>query len=84
MATSRLMTRSRGAEGGGKKRESPSPTASDDGIERPEIKLPKDVKNVFEGGGTGDAKKDAILATTSGGSTRLMRRSQSMRRNTLR
>lgn len=50
-----------GAESG-EKRESPSPTASDDGIERPEIKLPKDVKNVFEGGKTGDAEKDAILA----------------------
>ncbi|GAA3125692.1 hypothetical protein ACFQ0X_26855 [Streptomyces rectiviolaceus] len=50
-----------GAESG-EKRESPSPTASDDGIERPEIKLPKGVKNVFEGGKTGDAKKDAILA----------------------
>lgn len=51
-----------GAESGDKKRESPSPTASDDGIDRPEIKLPKDVKNVFEGGKTGDAKKDAVLA----------------------
>lgn len=51
-----------GAESGGEKRESPSPTASDDGIDRPEIKLPKDVKHVFEGGKTGDAKKDAILA----------------------
>lgn len=50
-----------GAESG-EKRESPSPTASDDGIERPEIKLPKDVKNVFEGGETGDPKKDAVLA----------------------
>ncbi|GAA1921569.1 lipoprotein [Streptomyces durmitorensis] len=50
-----------GAESG-EKRESPSPTASDDGIERPEIKLPKDVKDVFEGGKTGDAKKDAVLA----------------------
>ncbi|MFC8131267.1 hypothetical protein [Streptomyces sp. NPDC057302] len=50
-----------GAESG-EKRESPSPTASADGIERPKIKLPKDVKNVFDGGKTGDAKKDAILA----------------------
>ncbi|MFH8485399.1 hypothetical protein [Streptomyces longisporoflavus] len=48
--------------GTGDKRQSPTPTASDDGIERPEIKLPKDVRNVFEGGETGDAKKDAILA----------------------
>ncbi|MFF1696725.1 hypothetical protein ACFVXC_24460 [Streptomyces sp. NPDC058257] len=51
-----------GAGSGDEKRESPSPTASDDGIERPEIKLPKDVKDVFEGSKTGDAKKDAILA----------------------
>jgi hypothetical protein len=51
-----------GAETGDKKRESLSPSASDDGIERPEIKLPKDVKDVFEGGKTGDAKKDAVLA----------------------
>ena len=51
-----------GAGSGDEKRESPSPTASDDGIDRPEIKLPKGVKNVFEGGKTGDAKKDAVLA----------------------
>ncbi|MGW6061886.1 hypothetical protein [Streptomyces sp. NPDC055189] len=51
-----------GAGSGGEQRESPSPTPPDDGIERPEIKLPKGVKNVFEGGRTGDAKKDAILA----------------------
>lgn len=50
-----------GAESG-EKRESPSPTASDDGIDRPEMKLPKDVEQVFEGGKTGDATKDAILA----------------------
>ncbi|QCX76931.1 hypothetical protein C9F11_16350 [Streptomyces sp. YIM 121038] len=40
----------------------PSPKASADAIERPRIELPKDVENVFEGGRTGDAKKDAILA----------------------
>ncbi|MFD9071568.1 hypothetical protein [Streptomyces lasiicapitis] len=40
----------------------PSPSASQDKIERPEIKLPKGVKNVFEGGETGDSKKDAVLA----------------------
>ncbi|MEV2255354.1 hypothetical protein AB0I94_33115 [Streptomyces sp. NPDC050147] len=51
-----------GAESGGEKRESPSPTASDDGIDRPEIKLPKDVKHVFEGGSTGDKAKDSVLA----------------------
>ncbi|MFI6087469.1 hypothetical protein [Streptomyces sp. NPDC051218] len=51
-----------GAGSGDEKRESPSPRVSDDGIERPSIKLPKDVKHVFEGGKTGDPKKDAILA----------------------
>ncbi|MEV7062069.1 hypothetical protein AB0N97_04600 [Streptomyces collinus] len=40
----------------------PSASASSDGIERPEIKLPSDIENVFEGGQTGDAKKDAVLA----------------------
>ncbi|MGA4841599.1 hypothetical protein [Streptomyces sp. G45] len=40
----------------------PSPSASDDGIDRPEIRLPKDLKNVFEGRRTGDPKKDAVLA----------------------
>ncbi|ATL28841.1 hypothetical protein [Streptomyces formicae] len=49
------------SDSGGKK-ESPSPKASEDGIDRPEIKLPKDVDNVFEGGKTGDPKKDAVLA----------------------
>ncbi|WP_107410267.1 hypothetical protein [Streptomyces luteocolor] len=51
-----------GADSGGKKSESPSPKASADGIDRPTIELPKDVKNVFEGGKTGDPKKDAVLA----------------------
>ncbi|MEK8171309.1 hypothetical protein NKH77_23285 [Streptomyces sp. M19] len=41
---------------------SPSATPSDDGIDRPEITLPKDVHNVFEGGKTGDPQKDAVLA----------------------
>ncbi|MEU7584168.1 hypothetical protein AB0B50_42045 [Streptomyces sp. NPDC041068] len=51
-----------GADQGAEKKESPSPKASDDGIDRPEIKLPKDVDNVFEGAKTGDPKKDAVLA----------------------
>ncbi|MET8688294.1 hypothetical protein ABZV77_29210 [Streptomyces sp. NPDC004732] len=46
----------------GSKKESPSPKASEGGVDRPEIKLPKDVKNVFEGAKTGDPKKDAVLA----------------------
>ncbi|MFF8657695.1 hypothetical protein [Streptomyces huasconensis] len=51
-----------GADSGTQRDSSPSPKASEDGIDRPEIKLPKDVKNVFEGGRTGDPKKDAVLA----------------------
>ncbi|MFD9887382.1 hypothetical protein ACFWZT_38620 [Streptomyces alboflavus] len=47
---------------GNSETKSPSPKASKDAIERPEIKLPKGVKNVFEGGETGDPKKDAVLA----------------------
>ncbi|MDN0200843.1 hypothetical protein [Streptomyces sp. S.PNR 29] len=41
---------------------SPSPSTSGDGIDRPEIKLPGDMKNVFEDRKTGDPVKDAILA----------------------
>ncbi|GAA4302201.1 lipoprotein [Streptomyces venetus] len=40
----------------------PSASASADNIDRPEIKLPSDVENVFEGGSTGDPVKDAVLA----------------------
>ncbi|WP_328411696.1 hypothetical protein OG542_16570 [Streptomyces violaceus] len=40
----------------------PSASAPADDIDRPEIKLPADVKNVFEGGTTGDPAKDAVLA----------------------
>ncbi|MBM7171401.1 hypothetical protein JQK87_23940 [Streptomyces sp. G44] len=47
----------------GGERRTPSPkTSEDDGIDRPRIRLPKDVKNVFEGGVTGDPEKDAVLA----------------------
>ncbi|MGW5130262.1 hypothetical protein [Streptomyces sp. NPDC004135] len=41
---------------------SPSGPAPADGIDRPEIELPSDMKLVFEGRQTGDATKDAILA----------------------
>ncbi|GGV32663.1 hypothetical protein [Streptomyces spectabilis] len=51
-----------GAGNGSSESATPSPKASDDAIDRPQIKLPKGVKNVFEGGRTGDAKKDVILA----------------------
>ncbi|MGW0865429.1 hypothetical protein [Streptomyces sp. NPDC002611] len=40
----------------------PSASAPADDIDRPEIKLPADVENVFEGGTTGDPVKDAVLA----------------------
>ncbi|MEU6992382.1 hypothetical protein ABZ953_17195 [Streptomyces sp. NPDC046465] len=51
-----------GSGSGDKQSKSPSAGASDDGVARPEVKLPKGVKNVFEGGKTGDPKKDAVLA----------------------
>ncbi|WP_395575316.1 hypothetical protein [Streptomyces sp. BK79] len=51
-----------GADTGASASASPSPSASEDDIDRPEIKLPSDVKNVFEGGETGDPVKDAVLA----------------------
>ncbi|MFD4631850.1 hypothetical protein ACFVYR_27660 [Streptomyces sp. NPDC058284] len=51
-----------GADSGGRASEPPSAKAPDDGVDRPEIELPKGVKNVFEGGRTGDSKKDAVLA----------------------
>lgn len=40
----------------------PSPPAGAEDIERPAIRLPDGVKNVFEGRRTGDATKDAVLA----------------------
>jgi hypothetical protein len=40
----------------------PSASATGDDIERPQIKLPSDVRNVFEGGTTGDPVKDEVLA----------------------
>lgn len=46
---------------------SPSPTPIDDGIDRPKITLPGDVKNVFEDSQTGDPKKDAVLADNAHG-----------------
>ncbi|MET9718448.1 hypothetical protein ABZZ46_23895 [Streptomyces rochei] len=51
-----------GADTGASASASPSPSASEDGVDRPEIKLPSDVKNVFESGSTGDPVKDAVLA----------------------
>ncbi|MER5304344.1 hypothetical protein ABT039_33445 [Streptomyces lasiicapitis] len=43
--------------------EKASPSASaDERSDRPKVDMPKGVSNVFEGGATGDAKKDAVLA----------------------
>ncbi|MGI5197351.1 hypothetical protein ACQEVY_27600 [Streptomyces sp. CA-288835] len=47
--------------GGSTKSASPSASASDD-IERPDLSLPDDVKEVFEGWKTGDAVQDAVLS----------------------
>ncbi|MFI7394757.1 MULTISPECIES: hypothetical protein [Streptomyces] len=55
-----------GADTGDKASVSPSPSPSQTSAgSRPEITFPSDVKNVFEGGGTGDAKKDAVLKDSS-------------------
>ncbi|MGW7065759.1 hypothetical protein ACWGII_22295 [Streptomyces sp. NPDC054855] len=48
--------------GSGDEKSSPSPSTTKDAAGRPEIKLPGDMKTVFEGRETGDAAKDAILA----------------------
>ncbi|MFI6687570.1 hypothetical protein [Streptomyces sp. NPDC050485] len=50
-----------GAEEGGKPSSSASPVTSPD-AKRPDITLPNDVKDVFEGWQTGDPTKDAVLA----------------------
>ncbi|MFI9603141.1 hypothetical protein ACIHCX_25400 [Streptomyces sp. NPDC052043] len=41
---------------------SSSPSPSSGGVDRPDMKLPGDVKETFEGWKTGDAAKDAVLA----------------------
>ncbi|NDZ77596.1 hypothetical protein G3I19_03460 [Streptomyces sp. SID10853] len=46
----------------GKQSASPSASNAGDGIKRPKVVLPKGVSDVFEGGKTGDPKKDAVLA----------------------
>jgi hypothetical protein len=51
-----------GAGTGGTSSGSPSPSTSADGIDRPQIKLPSDMKLAFEDQRTGEATKDAILA----------------------
>ncbi|MFF1698277.1 hypothetical protein ACFVXC_32430 [Streptomyces sp. NPDC058257] len=47
-------------QGDAKKSASPS-TSAEDSADRPKVTLPKDDVLVFEGGKTGDAKKDAVL-----------------------
>ncbi|WP_369368978.1 hypothetical protein AB5L52_27090 [Streptomyces sp. CG4] len=53
-----------GADTGGSASASPSASASA-ATGRPEITFPSDAKNVFEGGKTGDATKDAVLADSA-------------------
>ncbi|MEO3844536.1 hypothetical protein [Streptomyces sp. B22F1] len=48
-------------QGAGKATESPSPTAEEAAADRPEIKLPKDLKITFSPEETGDPVKDAVL-----------------------
>ncbi|AGI90307.1 Lipoprotein [Streptomyces albidoflavus] len=54
-----------GADGGGGSSAAPEPGASPE-AERPAIKLPTDMKNVFEGGGTGDPVAEAVLRDSEG------------------
>ncbi|MCF3125334.1 hypothetical protein IPZ68_37425 [Streptomyces arenae] len=50
-----------GADSGSEAKKSPSPKASADGIDRPKVVVPGDVKLEFAPEKTGDAKADAIL-----------------------
>ncbi|MGW6269975.1 hypothetical protein [Streptomyces sp. NPDC055060] len=45
----------------------PSPSTTADAIPRPKIKLPRDVRNVFEGRRTGNETKNAVLADSERG-----------------
>ncbi|MGC0330219.1 hypothetical protein RKD23_003209 [Streptomyces sp. SAI-170] len=51
-----------GADTGTTASASPSASATTDGVDRPEVTLPKGVDNVFEGAETGDPAKDEVLA----------------------
>lgn len=73
-----LLTACGGDEGSGQKIDgvetseppttAPSPTASrTDSVQRPVITLPSDVKDVFDGGQTGDPGKDAVLRDNAEG-----------------
>ncbi len=57
-----------GAEQGDKSSPSPSGTPAGS-ADRPEIKLPADVKDSFEGWKTGDATKDAVLSDAANAKT---------------
>ncbi|MGW0535740.1 hypothetical protein [Streptomyces sp. NPDC003032] len=50
-----------GAGSGDEAKKSPSPSASSDGIERPEVTLPKGVELAFTPETTGEPKTDAVL-----------------------
>ncbi|MEV5982316.1 hypothetical protein [Streptomyces sp. NPDC052114] len=50
-----------GADSGDEAKKSPSPEASADGIDRPKVVVPDDVKLVFAPEAAGDAKTDAVL-----------------------
>ncbi|MFC7896369.1 hypothetical protein [Streptomyces sp. NPDC057381] len=50
-----------GADTGAESPASPSPTVTDDGIDRPEVSLPEGDNLSFEPETTGDAKTDAVL-----------------------
>ncbi|MDT0614221.1 hypothetical protein [Streptomyces lancefieldiae] len=50
-----------GADTGASTSASPSPTATDDGIDRPEVTLPEGDNLLFTPETTGDAKTDAVL-----------------------
>ncbi|AKZ57406.1 conserved exported protein of unknown function [Streptomyces ambofaciens ATCC 23877] len=50
-----------GADTGAKSSTSPSPTTTDDGIDRPEVSLPEGDSLAFAPETTGDAKADAVL-----------------------
>jgi hypothetical protein len=51
-------------QGAEKATESPSPSAAEEAADRPEIKLPEDVKVIADWSETGDPDKDAILRDT--------------------
>ncbi|MFH8792282.1 hypothetical protein [Streptomyces sp. NPDC017941] len=50
-----------GAGSAASEKASPSASAAGERADRPKVDMPKGVRNVFEGGSTGDAKKDAVL-----------------------